>query len=49
MNWTGAKGTSKRSKWRRSAKDRDTWRLRIEEARLKLGSSAVEEAEEEET
>jgi hypothetical protein len=41
----GAKGTSKCSKRRGSAEDRDVWRLGIEQARLKLGRSAIEEAE----
>jgi hypothetical protein len=36
----GAKGTSKFSKRRRSAEDTDAWRLVIEEAKVKLGSSA---------
>jgi hypothetical protein len=42
----GVKRKSKFSK-RSSAKDRDAWRLGIEEAKLKLGSSAIREAEEE--
>jgi hypothetical protein len=44
----GAKETSKFSKRRRSAEDRDAGGLGIKEAKLKLDNSAIEEAEEEE-
>jgi hypothetical protein len=50
MNWTGVlrgRRNAVNGEGRQKI-ERDAWRLGIEDARLKLGSSSIEEAEEEE-